>query len=95
MRFAEWSYSHHFIESELNSGDFFVRDGSLQTGYIGEIEYANELFKSGFKKNVIITGLSKSCRLITKNGNSLIAMIDFKAKKKFPNDVIITKSWMN
>jgi hypothetical protein len=86
MRFAEWTYANHFIESELNNGDIFIRDGSLQTGYMGEIEYANELFTTGLKKNVIITGLSKSCRLITKNGNSLIALIDYHAKKKFPKE---------
>ena len=86
MRFAEWSYAKHFVQNELNKGDIFVRDGSLQTGYKNEILLARDLYIEAKDKNVYITGLSKSCRLITKNGSSLISLIDLIASNKFPDE---------
>jgi hypothetical protein len=86
MRFAEWSYAMKFIENELYSGDIFIRDGSLQTGYKNEILLVKELYSTAQKKKVYITGLSKTCRLITKNGDSLISMIDMVGNKKFPEE---------
>ncbi|KKN11597.1 hypothetical protein LCGC14_1024930 [marine sediment metagenome] len=43
MRFAEWFYAIKFIETELDNGDIFVRDGSLQTGYKDEILLVRDL----------------------------------------------------
>ena len=86
MRFAEWFYATKFIETELDNGDIFVRDGSLQTGYKDEILLVRDLHSSAQEKNVYITGLSKSCRLITKNGDSLISLIDMIANKKYPKE---------
>jgi hypothetical protein len=85
MRFAEWTYANKFISNELDSGSIFVRDGSLQTGYTGETEIAEELYKTAIKKEVSVTGLSKSCRLITKTGNSLNSLIMHIGNNKFPN----------
>ena len=86
MRFAEWTYANKFISQELDEGSIFVRDGSLQTGYTGETEIAENLYKTAIKKNVIVTGLSKTCRLITKTGNSLNSLIHYTCNKKFPNN---------
>ena len=82
MRFAEWFYATKFIETELDNGDIFVRDGSLQTGYKDEVLLVKDLHSLAQEKNVYITGLSKSCRLITKNGDSLISLIDMIADKR-------------
>jgi len=84
MRFSEWIYGKHLIESELDNGDIFIRDGSLQTGYTNEIKEAEKLFSIGSKKNVYITGLSKSCRLITDKGNSLVSVVNAIGNNKFP-----------
>jgi len=84
MRFAEWSYGTKFIENELDKGDIYIRDGSLQTGYKGEILLVRDLYSKAQEKDVYITGLSKSCRLITKNGDSLISLIDLIASNKYP-----------
>lgn len=84
-RFAEWTYATKFIENELNEGDIFVRDGSLQTGFTGEVEAARSLYKTGLTNKIYITGLSKTCRLFTKNGDSLITIINEIALKKFQN----------
>ncbi len=84
MRFAEWTYANKFISNELDKGGIFVRDGSLQTGYTGETEIADELYKTAIKKEVAVTGLSKSCRLITKTGNSLNSLIMHIGNNKFP-----------
>ena len=86
MRFAEWFYATKFIETELDNGDIFVRDGSLQTGYKDEILLVKDLHSMAQEKNVYITGLSKSCRLITKNGDSLISLIDMIASEKYPKE---------
>ena len=86
MRFAEWFYATKFIETELDNGDIFVRDGSLQTGYKDEILLVRDLHSLAQEKNVFITGLSKSCRLITKNGDSLISLINMIADKKYPKE---------
>ncbi len=85
MRFAEWTYATKFISNELEEGSIFVRDGSLQTGYTGETEIAENLYKIAIKKGVIVTGLSKTCRLITQNGNSLNSLIHYICNKKFPD----------
>lgn len=84
MRFSEWIYGKHLIENELNEGDLFIRDGSLQTGYTNEIKEAQKLFSIGLKKNVYITGLSKSSRLITDKGNSLVSVVNEFGNNKFP-----------
>ncbi|MFX0057387.1 MAG: hypothetical protein ACFE8J_03715 [Candidatus Heimdallarchaeota archaeon] len=86
MRFAEWTYAMKFIENELTSGDIFVRDGSLQTGYKNEILLVKNLYSVAVKNNVYITGLSKSCRLITKNGDSLISLIDMIGNQKYSEE---------
>ena len=85
MRFAEWTYATKFISNELDEGSIFVRDGSLQTGYTGETKLAEELYDIAIKKRITATGLSKTCRLITQNGNSLNSIIDYLGNKKFPN----------
>ena len=86
MRFAEWSYASRFIEHELDKGDIFIRDGSLQTGYKDEILLVRDLYSIAKEKDVYITGLSKSCRLITRNGDSLISLIDVIASNKYPEE---------
>ena len=86
MRFAEWTYANHFIKSELNNGDIFLRDGSLQTGYSNEIDLANAVYTEGINKNVYITGLSKSCRLLNESGSSLNSQIFIIGNSKFPKD---------
>ncbi|MFX1591981.1 MAG: DNA double-strand break repair nuclease NurA [Promethearchaeota archaeon] len=85
MRFAEWSYGTKFIENELHNGDIFIRDGSLQTGFKGEILLVRDLYSKALEKDVYVSGLSKSCRLITKNGDSLISLIDLIASNKYAN----------
>ena len=43
MRFAEWAYATKLIEYELDKGDIFIRDESLQTGYKDEFWDSKEL----------------------------------------------------
>ena len=86
MRFAEWKYATKLIEYELDKGDIFIRDGSLQTGYKGEILLVRDLHSIAEEKSVYITGLSKTCRLIAKSGDSLISLVDMIASKKYPEE---------
>ncbi len=85
-RFAEWTDGQELINRELHEGDIFVRDGSLQTSYTGETLLATFLYKKALEKNVCVTGLSKTCRLFTNNGDCLISIIDSIASNKFPNN---------
>ena len=86
MRFAEWTYATKLIEYELDKGDIFIRDGSLQTGYKDEILLVRDLHSTAEEKKVYITGLSKTCRLITKSGDSLISLVDMMASKRYPEE---------
>ena len=45
-----------------------------------------ELHATAKEKKVYITGLSKTCRLITKSGDSLISLVDMMASKKYPEE---------
>ncbi|MBC7091608.1 MAG: DNA double-strand break repair nuclease NurA, partial [Nitrososphaeria archaeon] len=74
-RFAEWSYAFHIVNNELEKGDVIMLDGSLQTAFTNESRYSNELYKIAKSKEVIVTGLSKTCRLLTNTGLSLLGAV--------------------
>lgn len=86
MRFTEWSYATKFIENELDNGDIFIRDGSLQTGFKDEIILVRELYSQAKEKQIYITGLSKSCRLVTQNGDALMPLIELIGNSKYPEN---------
>ena len=83
-RFSEWTIAEHIIDCELEEGDIIIKDGSLQTSHVNENKYVDKVFNKAIEKGVIYTGLSKSCRLTTNTGYSLIAAIEKCAKE---NDV--------
>ncbi len=74
-RFAEWSFSRHVIQNEMEDDDMIVRDGSLQISFANEDKYSEEAFKAAQKENVYFTGLSKTSHLYTDTGLSLIGSI--------------------
>jgi hypothetical protein len=80
-RFGEWEYSRHVVENELESGDIFVADGTLQAAFPNESRYVNRLFDSGKKSGVLISGLAKTCTLFTDSGLSLIGALRLLAKQ--------------
>jgi hypothetical protein len=80
-RFSEWTIAEHIIESELDEGDLIIKDGSLQTSHVNENKYVEKVFEKAREKGVIFTGLSKSCRLTTNTGYSLIAAIEKFARE--------------
>lgn len=80
-RFVEWSFGREMINRELEQGDIFLRDGSLQTGFRGEIKLADKLFRKALSKEVVVSGLSKTCRLLTMNGDSLITVLSLIGNK--------------
>ena len=75
-RFAEWTIAEYIIDSELDEGDIIIKDGSLQTSHANENKYVERVFEKALNNGVLFTGLSKSCRLTTNTGYSLIAAID-------------------
>ena len=74
-RFAEWQLAIHVVESELESGDMLVMDGSLQTGFRDETKYANRLYDLALERGVTVCGLAKTSRLITESGDPLLARV--------------------
>ncbi|MDD1774628.1 MAG: DNA double-strand break repair nuclease NurA, partial [Methanobacterium sp.] len=80
-RFSEWTIAEHIIESELDEGDLIIKDGSLQTSHVNENKYVEKVFEKAREKGVVFTGLSKSCRLTTNTGYSLIAAIEKFARE--------------
>ncbi len=81
-QFAEWKMTEKSIELELDSGDIFVRDGSLQTGYKGEFHFSNKAYEQALKKNVYLTALAKTSRLLTNLGRSVSSVIWRFGQKK-------------
>ncbi|HOI71210.1 MAG TPA: DNA double-strand break repair nuclease NurA [Methanobacterium sp.] len=79
-RFAEWTIAEHIIQEELEDGDIIIKDGSLQVAHANESKYVEQIFNKAKEKGVIFTGLSKTCRLTTDTGYSLIASLDKFAK---------------
>jgi hypothetical protein len=74
-RFAEWHYARHAVERELESDDVLVMDGTLKTTFLKESKYANAAFSIAKDKGVVYTGLSKTSRLFTTTGLSLLGAV--------------------
>jgi len=87
-RFAEWGYSKHIIESELEEGDVLVMDGTLKTAFKNESKYAKEAYKVAIDKGVTYSGLSKTSRLYTTTGLSLLG-----ALRKLASDCRTVSTW--
>lgn len=83
-KFTEWNLASKVVESELEKGDMIVLDGSLQTSYKNETEYANKLYNIAMKKGIIVCGLAKTSRLVTESGDPLLARVaEISEKVKF------------
>ena len=80
-RFAEWTYAKHVVEKVLKQGDILVMDGSLQTAFTNESNYIKRLYEAANEKGVLVTGLSKTSRLFTDTGLSLIGAVVNLAKE--------------
>ncbi|MEA2089883.1 MAG: DNA double-strand break repair nuclease NurA [Thermoproteota archaeon] len=88
-KFAEWEYAFHLIQKEMGKGDVLVIDGTLQTTFKNESKYAKKVYDAAKLKNVIVTGLSKTSRLFTTTGLSLLGAVS-----KFAADTkILYDSW--
>jgi hypothetical protein len=74
-RFAEWEFARLVIEKELSSGDILVMDGTLRTAFTHESKYAKAAYATARARRVIYTGLSKTSRLFTTTGLSLLGAI--------------------
>jgi hypothetical protein len=74
-RFAEWEYARQVVETEMDEGDLIVMDGTLRTAFQNESMYAKRAYKSAMRKGVIYSGFSKTCRLFTTTGLSLIGAV--------------------
>jgi hypothetical protein len=74
-RFAEWEYARQVVETELDEGDLLVMDGTLRTAFQNESMYAKRAYESAKRKGVIYSGFSKTCRLFTTTGLSLIGAV--------------------
>ena len=74
-RFAEWKMATAVVKNELSANDILVIDGSLQEAFQNETKYTRELHELCQSKGIIICGLSKTSRLYTDSGVSLLGAI--------------------
>ncbi len=74
-RFAEWKMAIEAVKNELSAGDILVIDGSLQEAFQNESKYTGELYDLAESKGIIICGLSKTSRLYTDSGASLLGAV--------------------
>lgn len=80
-KFAEWTYAERIIECCLTEGDVILRDGVLQTGIVGEREYASRAYKTAEEKGVIFCSLAKSSSLVTTTGMPLLVAVQYLAER--------------
>ena len=80
-KFTEWKYASEAIKHELKQDDVLVMDGALRTGFPNEQVYASEAYSVASRKKVVYTGLSKSSRLLTTSGMSLLGAVRALAEK--------------
>lgn len=73
---AEFHTACTVLEDELDRGDMLVMDGSLQTEFPAGTTYAKRLSDLAVERNVILCGLSKSSRMVTRSGESMLARVD-------------------
>lgn len=81
---TEWNCAK-FVAENIRELDMIVMDGNLRTWYTNEKKYANNLFEVANERDVIITGLSKTSRLMTTNSQSLLGSIERYAKSNLPH----------
>jgi len=74
-RFAEWQFAKYVVEKELADNDVLVMDGILRTAFTNESKYSRSAYQASRAKGVIYMGLSKSSRLFTTTGVSLLGAI--------------------
>ncbi len=74
-RFAEWEFAKRVVENELDGGDILVMDGTLRTAFKNESKYAKAAYEAAKNSDVIYSGLSKTSRLLTTTGLSLLGAI--------------------
>ena len=72
---AEIKLASKVVKDELESGDMLVIDGSLQTSFGVQKEYAAKLYQNAIKKGVLVCGLAKTTRLTTVSGEPLMSRI--------------------
>ncbi len=74
-RFAEWQYAQHIVNTELHEKDILVMDGTLRTAFANESKYARAVYSVANEKGFLPTGLSKTSRLFTTTGLSLLGAV--------------------
>ncbi|MEM4263541.1 MAG: DNA double-strand break repair nuclease NurA [Candidatus Woesearchaeota archaeon] len=74
-KFAELKVAAEIID-ELSEGDVLVRDGDLDCCITHEKEYIDALKDKAAKKGVMVCGLSKTTKIITDTGSSVIAALN-------------------
>ncbi len=74
-RFAEWQYARHIVETELHERDILIMDGTLHTAFENESNYARAVYAAAKQKGVVCTGLSKTSRIFTTTGLSLLGAV--------------------
>ena len=75
-RFAERRLATRVVEMELHSGDAVTMDGTLRTAFGNEAKYGAKAYETAKASDVIFSGLSKSSKLLTTTGLSLLAAVD-------------------
>jgi len=80
-KFTEWKYATEAVKRELKQEDVLVMDGTLRTGFPNEQAYASEAYRVASGKKVVYTGLSKSSRLLTTSGLSLLGAVRALAER--------------
>ncbi len=77
-KFAELKVAAEMTH-ELGEGDAIVRDGDLDCCITHEKEYLDMLKEKASKKGIMVCGMSKTTRIITDTGSSVVAALSAMA----------------
>jgi len=83
--FAEWKCAKHVAEEKLGEGSIVVMDGNLRAWYTNEARYAQSAYAAAEAKGAVVTGLSKTSRLLTTKSRSLLSSVEEFARKNVPH----------
>jgi hypothetical protein len=78
-RFCEWGFVRRAVQS---GASYILMDGSLQTGFPGESELANAIYKDAESAGVKLCGLSKSTTIFTVEGFPVSGFANELARKR-------------
>jgi len=80
-KYAEWIYALKIAKNQLNKGDILIRDGTLEARFVGETDFANEVYDICKAKKIIFGSVAKVNTLFSNTGSSFTTALSIQSPK--------------